>query len=185
MWWVFGSAPDFWAEVPGSNPTSATMILMRCRIIGSLCHTLENLREERETYLWEKKYIITYGLKKISSCIFTYRQPSEKLNLYTTLSQTLKFTPAMLPESPHSISETVNCVRHSHMSHTLDTWHIDLVNIWLMYVYYSLIIYSVMLLECYPIDWINIWQLYPTVGTPSLIISLSLSLFSLLQITWG
>ena len=30
---LIGSAPDFWAEVPGSNPASPTMILMRCRII--------------------------------------------------------------------------------------------------------------------------------------------------------
>ena len=34
MWWLIGSAPDFWGrEVPGSNPAFPTMILKRCRII--------------------------------------------------------------------------------------------------------------------------------------------------------
>ena len=38
MWWLIwrcgGSlAPDFWRNVPGSNPASSTMILGRCRII--------------------------------------------------------------------------------------------------------------------------------------------------------
>ena len=39
-------------EVPGSNPASPTMILMRCRITAK---NVENLRVERETYRWGKK----------------------------------------------------------------------------------------------------------------------------------
>ena len=40
------------AEVPGLNPSSPAMILMRCRII---VNKVENLRVERETYPWGKK----------------------------------------------------------------------------------------------------------------------------------
>ena len=49
------------AEVPGSNPASPTMILMRCRII---VNNVENLMVERETY--------PGGGKKIIKKIFNY-----------------------------------------------------------------------------------------------------------------
>ena len=40
------------AGVPGSNPASPIMILMRCRIIVKYCR---NLRQKRETYLLRPK----------------------------------------------------------------------------------------------------------------------------------
>ena len=41
------------AEVPASNPASPKMVLMRCRIIAS--NNVENLKVQKETYLWGKK----------------------------------------------------------------------------------------------------------------------------------
>ena len=38
MWWVTGSAPDFWGRGPaGSKSASPTMILRHCRIIVKNC----------------------------------------------------------------------------------------------------------------------------------------------------
>ena len=56
------------AEALGSNPTTPTMILMRCRIIVKKC---KNLREEKETFpLRQKRSIIK--TKKFSSNTLTF-----------------------------------------------------------------------------------------------------------------
>ena len=48
MWWLIDKAHQTsGAEVPGLNPASPIMILMRCSII---VNNVENLRVERETY---------------------------------------------------------------------------------------------------------------------------------------
>ena len=51
MWWLIGGALEFWGKGPGFRylPQWAW-----CDT-GSLCHNVENLRVERETYPWGKK----------------------------------------------------------------------------------------------------------------------------------
>ena len=52
MWWLIGSAPDFWGRGPGfesgisHNDPDA---------LQDHCDKVENLRVERETYPWGKK----------------------------------------------------------------------------------------------------------------------------------
>ena len=53
MWWLIGSAPEFWGRGHGAesgisyNDPDALQL--------SLCHNVENIRVERETYTHEAK----------------------------------------------------------------------------------------------------------------------------------
>ena len=55
MWWLIGSAPDFWGRCPGfesgisHNDPDA---------LQDHCDQVENLRVENETYPWEEEKII-------------------------------------------------------------------------------------------------------------------------------
>ena len=57
MWWLIGSAPDFWGRNSHDNPDA---LQDHCEIINVV-----NLSEERETYHWGKKI----SLKNISKVV--------------------------------------------------------------------------------------------------------------------
>ena len=49
MWWLIGSAPDFWGRGPGFESGVSHNDPDACAA-GSLCNNVEQLRVERSTY---------------------------------------------------------------------------------------------------------------------------------------